>query len=121
MDKLIRHHRKNGKLATITGVHPNSKFGTMEVRGNLITNFHEKPKIKDWVSGGFFVFDRRVLDYFQPTGEYSIEENVFKELAKEKQLVLYKHEGSWRCMDTYKDTKALNQLWKDGQADWKVW
>ena len=121
LDKLVNHHANLGRIATITGVHPNSKFGTMEVDGDLITNFHEKPKLKDWVSGGFFVFDRKVFDYFEASGSFSVEENVFRKLAGEQELALYKHTGSWRCMDTYKDTKSLNEVWAAGNPSWKVW
>lgn len=121
LEELVKFHNKAGKIGTLTGVHPRSKYGTMEVQGDLILDFHEKPVIKDWVSGGFFVFDRKVFDYFKPKGEYSIEEKVFKQLADERQLALYKHEGSWYCMDTYKDTQTLSQLWQEGKAEWKIW
>ncbi len=121
LDNLVAQHNKSGMLATITGVHPNSKFGIINVSGDTVLDFQEKPRLNEWISGGFFVFNRSVLDYFEKTGPFSVEENVFKKLAQEKKLGLYKHDRSWYCMDTYKDTQTLNQLWNEGKAAWKVW
>lgn len=117
--KLIRFHKKQGTIGTITGVHPYSKYGLVKVTGsNLVKKFVEKPLLADWVNGGFMVFDRRAFDYFKP-GE--MEHPALQRLAKKKQLSLYQYNGFWYALDTYKELEKLNKLWSLSNPPWKVW
>ena len=118
-DVLLKFHKKQKTIGTITGVHPRSKFGLVKLRdNNIVDNFVEKPVLSDWVNGGFMVFDKRVFNYLHP-GE--IEHPALVRLAKEKQLSLYKHDGFWFCVDTYKELEDINKVWNKGKAAWKVW
>lgn len=119
IDSLVRFHKKQKTIATITGVHPRSKYGLVESTGNgLVQGFQEKPVLNDWVNGGYMVFDKRIFDYIKP-GE--MEHPALKRLAAENQLSLYKHEGFWYGIDTMKELEDLVSIWKSGTAPWKVW
>ena len=119
IDKLLAFHREHGKLATVTTVRPPSRFGVVEVDGgDAVRGFREKPRLEDWVSAGYFVFEPQVLDYLTP--ESVLEEEPLRSLAAEEQLAAYRHEGFWAPMDTYRDRLALEALYREG-APWKVW
>jgi len=97
-----------------------TSFGVVSIDADgRVTEFEEKPVIADWINGGFFVFNRRVFDYLD--GDCALEREPFERLARERQLVAYRHMGFWKCMDTYKDNLEFNQLWEAGEAGWKVW
>jgi glucose-1-phosphate cytidylyltransferase len=118
--ELIRFHQHHGKIATLTAVHPLSNFGFIKIdENNRVTEFEEKPLIKDWVNGGFFVFERRIFDYLDDN--CVLEHEPMERLARDGELVAYRHTGFWKCMDTYKDNIEFNQLWDEGKAGWKVW
>lgn len=118
--ELLDFHRNKNKTGTILGVHPWSKYGTVHADENgIITNFTEKPMLKDTINGGFFVFRKEVFDYLD--NNCVLEKEPFEKLAKEKQLALFRHDGFWHCMDTYKDFQELNSIWEKGNAPWKVW
>lgn len=120
LKKLMEFHKQKGKIGTVTGVHPSSKYGTVNISSDMIVNkFVEKPKLKDIINGGFFAFDKKVFDYLD--GDIMLEAKPFERLASEKQIALYKHEGFWHSMDTYKDAQDLNALWKSKKAPWKIW
>jgi glucose-1-phosphate cytidylyltransferase len=117
--KLLSFHRRQRKLGTITGVHPRSKFGVMKAnKSNLVREFSEKPVINEMVNGGFMVFDRAAFKYFQPG---TPEHPALINLAKEKQLSVYEHNGFWFGMDTNKEVEELNSLWVGGNPPWKIW
>lgn len=118
IDALVKFHKKQKKIGTITGVYPRSKFGMVEEKNSLVVNFNEKPIRHDWVNGGFMVFDKRFFQYLKP-GE--TEHPALKKLAKEKQLSLFKHRDFWFCIDTYKEMEDINKIWASGKAPWKVW
>lgn len=119
--KLLKFHREHGKLATITAVRPAARFGGLEFDGDFVTNFVEKPQIGEgWINGGFFVLEPEVLDYIDEDGTM-FEQNPLERLAQDQQLVAYRHEQFWQCMDTLRDVRLLNDLWKKGEAPWKVW
>jgi glucose-1-phosphate cytidylyltransferase len=118
---LLAFHRKHGRLATLTGVRPFSQFGVMETDGDRVTGFREKPQIEGYVNGGFFVFERGVFDYLTGPDDLELEKQPLQNLARDGQLCVYRHDGFWRAMDTFKDVQALTAMWESGAAPWKVW
>jgi len=111
---------EKGKAAVITGLHPWSKYGRVDVGADgSVMGFAEKPQLMDVINGGFFVFSRRVFDYLDE--DCILEREPFERLAKDREMALYKHEGFWHAMDTYKDYLELNRMWSSGQAPWRVW
>ena len=118
IDKLLEFHKNHGKIATITGVHPISRWGLVNTdENNLVTEFAQKPMLFDYVNGGFMVFNKEFLNYLQPG---DMIEDALLRLIPEKQLALYKHEGFWYGMDTYKDYLFLNELWEK-DPKWRIW
>jgi glucose-1-phosphate cytidylyltransferase len=119
---LIDFHRSHGRLATVTGVTPPSRFGRLDVEGDTVSSFAEKPADEGGViSGGFFVFDRRVLDYLSVDPGCILEREPLERLAREGELQVYTHEGFWQCADTLRDVELLRRLWDSGEAPWRVW
>ncbi len=117
--KLVEFHKRQKTIGTITGVHPRSKYGLVKTNSRcLVEHFVEKPVLTDWVNGGFMIFDKRVFNYLRP-GE--TEHPALVRLAKEKQLSLFKHDGFWFSVDTYKELADLNKIWSSGNSPWKVW
>ena len=118
INKLIDFHRKQKTIGTITGVHPHSKYGLIKVdeKNNLVIDFEQKPLMYDYVSGGFMIFNKKVFDYFD---EGPMENGLIK-LAKKNQLSIYKHEGFWKAMDTYREVEELNKLWEETK-NWAIW
>jgi glucose-1-phosphate cytidylyltransferase len=111
---LYAYHKEHGKIGTMAAVHPMSPFGMVEISGSgLVESFREKPFLKDYINGGFFVFRKSFLDYVSP--EDVLEEAPMRKLVHEKQLAAYRHEGFWTCMDTFKDVDRLNSLWYKGE------
>ena len=119
--KLWEFHAAHGKIGTVTGVHPLSRYGELSVQGSLVKEFNEKPVDQSgFISGGFFVFQRKFFDYLSDDDSCIFEREPLERLAREGQLVGYLHHGFWHCMDTYRDFLALNESWRKG-APWKVW
>lgn len=119
--KLVEFHHAHGKLMTVTGAHPPGRFGELELEGNQVIGFNEKPQtIAGWISAGFFVCNRKVLDYLTAAEDLIFEKEPITNLVNEEQLMVYKHEGFWHPMDTSRDYQLLNQLWDQGQAPWKI-
>lgn len=118
ISKLIDFHRKQKTIGTITGVHPHSKYGLVKIdeKNNLVINFEQKPLMYDYVSGGFMIFNRKAFDYFN---NGSMENGLMK-LAKENQLSVFKYDGFWKAMDTYREMEELNKLWEESRP-WAVW
>ncbi len=123
LDALLAFHRKQGRIATVTAVRPPSRFGALEIDGDCVTSFTEKPQIGEgWINGAFFVVEPEVADYLpENADEMSLETSVLVGLARDGQLSAYKHEGFWQCMDTLRDKVRLERLWKSEQAPWKTW
>jgi glucose-1-phosphate cytidylyltransferase len=120
--KLLKFHQSHGKILTITGVHPPARFGEIIEKDSQLISFEEKPQSSvGMISGGFFVFDKRLLDYLTEDENCDLEYGVFEKLAKLKEIMIYKHLGNWECIDTERDLKHLNKLWADGKTFWKVW
>jgi glucose-1-phosphate cytidylyltransferase len=118
---LIDFHHAQGRLATVTGVHPTSRYGELEVEGARVVEFAEKPVAHGLVSGGFFVFQREALAYLDDDPQLFLEQKPLRGLARDGQLSVYVHEGFWHPMDTYRDYLHLNALWKQERPPWKVW
>jgi glucose-1-phosphate cytidylyltransferase len=114
-------HSRHGKLATISAVRPPARFGGLGFNGDLVTHFEEKPQIGEgWINGGFFVLEPKVLEYID--GDATVwEREPLESLARAEQLVAYRHDGFWQCMDTLRDVRLLEGLWERGNAPWKVW
>lgn len=123
LDELYRRHVAGRRVATVTGVHPTSRFGEMQVAAGRVTEFNEKPTSADgWVSGGFFAYKREmVYRYLDDDPGLLLEKKPLRTLAADGELDVFTHEGFWMGMDTYRDWKELNDLWDAGEAQWKVW
>ena len=121
--EVVRFHRAHGKLATVTAVHPPGRFGELSLGGNgRVRAFNEKPQAESgWISGGFFVFSRKVLDLLADDPAQMLEREPLQRLATDGQLVAYQHEGFWFCVDTPRDYQQLQDMWKSGKAPWAVW
>ena len=118
ISKLVDFHRKQKTIGTITGVHSYSKYGLVKInkKNNLVINFEQKPLTYDYVNGGFMIFNKKAFDYFD---DGPMENGLIK-LAKDGQLSIYRHEGFWKAMDTYREMAELNELWQNGRP-WAVW
>ena len=120
--KLLEFHNSHGKIGTVTGVRPPSRFGELQTEGNRVVSFSEKPQVSvGLINGGFFVFNRRFFDFLTEDKECDFERGSLEKLAKRSELMVYEHKGSWECMDTLRDMEHLNKLWQADQAFWKVW
>jgi len=119
---LLEFHQDHGKLATVTGINPASRFGELKIKGNQVESFSEKPQNgAGLINGGFFVFNRGIFDYLSNNDSCDLEVGALEQIAREGQLMVYKHRGFWACMDTIRDMEYLNELWAEGKAFWKVW
>lgn len=121
--ELVEFHEKNNLLCTVTSVQPSGRFGVLQINNeSLVESFHEK-RSEDigWINGGFFVCQPEVFDYITEGDKSIWERNPLENLAKDKQLLSYKHSGFWRPMDSLKDKMDLNELWNTGKAEWKIW
>mgnify|MGYP001410670661 CR=1 FL=1 len=120
LNKLIKFHLKNGKIATVTAVHPPVRFGELELKGDSVKVFSEKRQIRNsWISGGFFIFNKKIFKYLK--NDKTILETIpMQKLTKSKNLNAFKHNGFWQCMDTLREKKLLEEMWKKNKAPWKV-
>lgn len=120
--KLLEFHKTHGKYATLTAVQPSGRFGALSLDdNNCVNSFFEKPKGDGaWINGGFFVLEPGVFDFIEGD-KTTWEREPLENLAKDGQLVAYRHEGFWRCMDTLRDKIELEELWCSGNAPWAKW
>ncbi|MFQ5790939.1 MAG: glucose-1-phosphate cytidylyltransferase [Acidobacteriota bacterium] len=118
---LVKFHLSHGKLATLTGVYPLSRFGVIELTedGILVKRFREKPRLDGVVSGGFFVLHRQVFEYLDEGSVF--EQEPLNRLAEDRQLAVYPHRGFWKSLDTYRDFLEFNRMWANKDTPWKVW
>jgi glucose-1-phosphate cytidylyltransferase len=123
IDRLLDFHKSHGRIATVTGVNPLSRFGELVVEGDTVESFMEKPKEggEGLISGGFFVFNRKIFDYLKPVPDCDLERGPLEELANAGELKVYRHEGFWFCMDTLRDVDSLQKMWRSGNAPWRIW
>ena len=121
ISKVIAFHKSHGKLATVTAVRPAARFGGIELVGDAVTSFAEKDQTSEgWINGGFFVLDRKVLDYIDDD-DTLWERDPLERLVADEQLRAYRHDGFWWPMDTLRDMKLLEAYWASGKAPWKTW
>ena len=136
VQKVVEFHKSHGKIGTVTGIRPRSRFGELVVDENRVLEFGEKPQTKEgFINGGFFVFDKRIFSYLDDNDDCILEREPLENLALDGELAVYKHEGFWQCMDTYRDLQLLNNLWVGREIEkelyfnatksigppWKIW
>jgi glucose-1-phosphate cytidylyltransferase len=121
LEALVLFHQRSGCAVTLTGVRPLARFGELMTSGDHVVRFAEKPATGDaWINGGYFVMTPRVFDYLEGD-ETILERQPLERLADQRQLAVFKHDGYWQCMDTYRDVVLLNEEWASGHAPWKRW
>lgn len=112
-------HMEHGKIGTILGVNPPSRFGELKIEGNQVVQFDEKPEFLDkWINGGFFFFRREFLSYLSENEDCILEKKPLSRLAQDGELMIFRHRGFWACMDTQRDRDILEELWAEGRAPW---
>ncbi len=126
IDALLAFHHSHEKLATVTGINPAARFGELKIDGNRVEAFNEKPEPSSaftagLINGGFFVFKKGIFDYLSVDDNCDLEIGALEQIAREGQLMVYKHAKQWICMDTLRDMDYLNKLWNSNKAFWKTW
>lgn len=122
ISELVDFHKSRNKIGTVTGVIPPSHYGELNVSGENVVSFQEKPNSSGpFISGGYFVFDKEIFHYLSNYDDCVLERAPLENLSKDGQLSVYGYRGFWQCMDTYRDYVFLNNLWDHGEAKWKVW
>jgi glucose-1-phosphate cytidylyltransferase len=118
---LLAFHKAHGKLATLTAVRPPARFGHLELSGDQIDEFNEKPQTSEgWINGGFFVLEPQIFDYIE--GDHvDFSKEPLQSVARDGQLMAYRHESFWQCMDTQRDKVLLERLWSQHLAPWQTW
>ncbi|MEM7127340.1 MAG: glucose-1-phosphate cytidylyltransferase [Chloroflexota bacterium] len=121
LNDLVKFHRSHGKLVTLSAVRPPARYGHMVMDGDQIVEFTEKPQTGEgWINGAFFVMEPGVYDYIE--GDHTQwEHEPLEGLARDGQLMAYKHSSFWQCMDTLREKHILEQMWDSGNAPWKIW
>ena len=122
IDDLIAHHKKAGRKATVTAIQPPGRYGVLSMTDDdSVTSFREEPSAEGaWINGGFFVLEPSVLDYIEGDSTH-FEIKPMQQLASENQLTSFRHKGFWQAMDTLREKNMLEDMWKSGDAPWKVW
>lgn len=121
IDKLLAFHKSHGKICTMTAVKPEGRFGILDIDGTQIRSFREKSKNDvGYINGGYMVLEPKIFDYIEGD-DTTFEREPLETIADEGQLMAFKHNGFWQCMDTMRDKTQLEELWSSGHAPWKVW
>jgi glucose-1-phosphate cytidylyltransferase len=121
LDDLLKFHRSHGKLATVTAVRPPARFGKLDLDEDRVVEFSEKPQLEEgWINGAFFVLEPAIFDYIEGD-DTQWEHEPLETLAAEGELMAYRHDGFWQCMDTIRDKKLLQSLWESGNPPWRIW
>lgn len=118
IDELLKFHRSHGKMVTVTAVHPGARFGELDMAGDQVTSFQEKPQMaQGWINGGFFVIEPKFFDLIE--GDKTIlERDPLEKAAAMGELMAFRHQGFWQCMDTKRDRDLLEDLWQSGEVPW---
>lgn len=121
INELLKLHKSHGKLATVTAVRPQARYGYLDIEGTKVKKFEEKPDhVEGWINGAFFVLEPKVLEYVEgDTTQW--EKEPMQNLAKDGELFAYKHNSFWKCMDTLRERHILEEFWKKGDAPWRTW
>ena len=122
ISKLAEYHKDHGKIGTLTGINPPSRFGELHVKENQVTEFSEKSKLEGTrgdINGGFMLFKTKFFDYLSADSGCILEREPLEKLARDRELMLHHHTGYWQCMDTYRDYLLLQETWNSGNAPWK--
>lgn len=115
---LAKFHKSHGKIGTVTGVSPQSRYGELSIEGDRVLSFSEKPEQKTSISGGYFVFNKKFFDYLTDDDACHLEKEPLQKLVEDKQMQVFSHQGFWQCMDTFRDYKFLQDIWDKGNAPW---
>jgi glucose-1-phosphate cytidylyltransferase len=119
LDQLITFHKSHGKMVTVTAVHPGARFGELELKGEQVTSFQEKPQTgQGWINGGYFVIEPEFFDLIQDD-KTILERGPLERVAQSGELMAFQHQGFWQCMDTKRDRNNLEEFWLSGKAPWK--
>lgn len=119
LNDLVDFHKSKNRLATLTGVHPVSNFGIMDVEDGIVKSFKEKPVLKDMVNGGYMVLNKKVFDYIEK--DCSFEGEPLGKIAKDGELAVYEHNGFWKAVDTVKDVLLVENMCAEGNIPWQIW
>ena len=117
LKRLVTFHESHAGLATLTSVNASSQFGIIKIRDGKVAEFVEKPRLKEWINGGFFVFNRKIFDCIKAHDD--LESGVLQRIARKGLLFAYKHRGFWACLNNYQDYVHLNEMWKNGNIAWR--
>jgi glucose-1-phosphate cytidylyltransferase len=123
LNKLLAFHKAHGLIGTVTGVYPPSRFGDLVTNGEMVKSFYEKMKntnLQNPINGGYFVFRKEFLDLIPDEPTTDLERIPMIQLTEKAQLAVFRHEGFWQCMDTYRDSQMLEKIWKENPV-WKIW
>lgn len=122
LDRLVDFHRSHGRIATVTAVHPPPRFGQVVVEDNRVTEFTDKPIADAWINGGYFVLEPEIFEYLSVEDDNEQwERGPLMRMVKDRQVMAYRHDGFWQCMDAMRDKVLLERLWNAGNPPWKVW
>lgn len=120
--ETVRFHEAQGRLATVTAVHPPARFGDITIQDTMAVSFHEKPQLNTgYINGGFFALNRGIFPLLEERPDLNLERDVLPRLARDSELSVFRHDGYWQCMDTVRDMEFLNEEWARGSAAWKIW
>ena len=121
LNELVKFHKNHGKLVTVTAVHPGARFGELELEGSKVTSFLEKPQlVRGWINGGYFVIEPQFFDLIKGDS-IMLEREPLEHASRRGELMAFKHDGFWKCMDNLRDKTSLVEMWDKKQAPWKVW
>ena len=122
LNELLQFHKSHGKMVTITGVQPPARFGEIKEKKGEVLSFEEKPQASDGlINGGYMVFNNELLDHLTEDKNCDFEYGALENLSSKGEVMVYKNEGNWACMDTERDVVYLNNLWNKDKAFWKKW
>ena len=120
INELIKYHKNKGKVATLTGIHPSSSYGVIEIENGIAKNFKEKPQLDGIINGGFMVLNKKVFKYI-PDTDCMFENEPLMKIAADDELSVFEHKGFWTSIDTYKDVERVNEMCTSNKMPWKVW
>ena len=121
IEELLKFHKKQGRIATVTGIYKKSQYGILTVEDGVAKSFEEKKNTEEIINGGFFVFEPEIFNYLENDSTCVLEQSPLKKLVADNQLAVYMHNGFWTAMDTLSDINNVNMMWNEGRRLWKIW